>query len=484
MATGPIRPLGKKYSAEILTATTEPCSARELSEELDIPIATSYRRIEELLNAGLLALDDLEGKATALEEGNLDTEIESDRKDEIGTFYGAFAGMRDSLKDRISKAEQATEDAEQAANVSGETTVEAEDVAAAAEEQTAALTEVTETTEEQSRQADELSDMVGQFDTSESGTTGDLDRDPSARSGDRAAGAVGDDDGPTVASGRTRTGRPRDRPPNSGRSSGSTGTSDQRGPSRSSKSSEGRRTHCPRRCTGGRSQPARRTERTRESVPFDSTPIIKTYYVSLIIYYYPLPTARAKRGRRRNVSLAMIEGVENGDERIDRLLEELAAYGVIDARAESENGADVLHESAVASDSGSEPAEPRSVESVFAGSGTDFSFDDAIIKENLEAILLGLISVRGGAHGKALMGDLARFFDAELSPGTVYPRLHDLEAEGLLQVHELVRTKEYTIDDETRTRERIERAMGQHVALGAVFRSSLGGAGSTVADRG
>jgi DNA-binding PadR family transcriptional regulator len=180
----------------------------------------------------------------------------------------------------------------------------------------------------------------------------------------------------------------------------------------------------------------------------------------------------------------MIEGVENSDERIDRLLEELAAYGVIDARAESENGADVLHESAVASDSGSEPAEPRSVESVFAGSGTDFSFDDAIIKENLEAILLGLISVRGGAHGKALMGDLARFFDAELSPGTVYPRLHDLEAEGLLQVHELVRTKEYTIDDETRTRERIERAMGQHVALGAVFRSSLGGAGSTVADRG
>jgi predicted transcriptional regulator len=57
MATGPIRPLGKKYSAEILMATAEPCSARELSEELDIPIATSYRRIEELLDAGLLALD-------------------------------------------------------------------------------------------------------------------------------------------------------------------------------------------------------------------------------------------------------------------------------------------------------------------------------------------------------------------------------------------------------------------------------------------
>ena len=58
MTTGPIRPLGKKYSTEILTATTEPRSARELSERLDIPIATSYRRIDELLDAGLLTLDD------------------------------------------------------------------------------------------------------------------------------------------------------------------------------------------------------------------------------------------------------------------------------------------------------------------------------------------------------------------------------------------------------------------------------------------
>lgn len=58
MVAGPIRPLGKKYSAEILTATTEPRSARELSERLDIPIATSYRRIEELREAGLLCLED------------------------------------------------------------------------------------------------------------------------------------------------------------------------------------------------------------------------------------------------------------------------------------------------------------------------------------------------------------------------------------------------------------------------------------------
>jgi predicted transcriptional regulator len=46
--------LGNKYSTEILLATEEPLSAREISEEFDIPIATAYRRIEELTEVGLL----------------------------------------------------------------------------------------------------------------------------------------------------------------------------------------------------------------------------------------------------------------------------------------------------------------------------------------------------------------------------------------------------------------------------------------------
>jgi len=50
--------LGNKYSAEILDATDEPRSAQELSEELEIPIATCYRRIEELTEHNLLELHD------------------------------------------------------------------------------------------------------------------------------------------------------------------------------------------------------------------------------------------------------------------------------------------------------------------------------------------------------------------------------------------------------------------------------------------
>ncbi len=50
--------LGNKYSAEILEATDEPRSAQELSDELGIPIATCYRRIDELTEHDLLELHD------------------------------------------------------------------------------------------------------------------------------------------------------------------------------------------------------------------------------------------------------------------------------------------------------------------------------------------------------------------------------------------------------------------------------------------
>ena len=53
-----LQTLGNKYSAEILDATNEPRSAQELSDELDIPIATCYRRIDELTEHDLLKLHD------------------------------------------------------------------------------------------------------------------------------------------------------------------------------------------------------------------------------------------------------------------------------------------------------------------------------------------------------------------------------------------------------------------------------------------
>ncbi|MEF8830887.1 MAG: helix-turn-helix domain-containing protein [Halobacteriales archaeon] len=49
--------LGEQYSAAILAATDSPLSARELSDMLDVPIATCYRRIEDLVDVGLLVED-------------------------------------------------------------------------------------------------------------------------------------------------------------------------------------------------------------------------------------------------------------------------------------------------------------------------------------------------------------------------------------------------------------------------------------------
>jgi predicted transcriptional regulator len=50
--------LGKKYSPEILEATGSERSAQEISEVLDVPIATCYRRINDLEEVGLLSLSD------------------------------------------------------------------------------------------------------------------------------------------------------------------------------------------------------------------------------------------------------------------------------------------------------------------------------------------------------------------------------------------------------------------------------------------
>jgi predicted ArsR family transcriptional regulator len=53
-----IEVLGNKYNPEILEATAEPKSAQELSDQLEVPIATCYRRINELTEVELLELHD------------------------------------------------------------------------------------------------------------------------------------------------------------------------------------------------------------------------------------------------------------------------------------------------------------------------------------------------------------------------------------------------------------------------------------------
>lgn len=81
--------LGSKYSAEILCAAGTPKSAQALSEDIEIPIATCYRRIEELVEAGLLECEGRqlseEGRRTNIYRRTID-EVEIDFSDDRPQF--------------------------------------------------------------------------------------------------------------------------------------------------------------------------------------------------------------------------------------------------------------------------------------------------------------------------------------------------------------------------------------------------------------
>jgi hypothetical protein len=103
-----------------------------------------------------------------------------------------------------------------------------------------------------------------------------------------------------------------------------------------------------------------------------------------------------------------------------------------------------------------------------------FSFEETHIKSSLDELLLSLVSLRSAdTHGKQLLDDLAQEFDTILSPGTVYPRLHELCDEGVLEQRELVKTKEYTLADAETAKSNVAAAARQHLALGMVLRAAL-----------
>ena len=103
-----------------------------------------------------------------------------------------------------------------------------------------------------------------------------------------------------------------------------------------------------------------------------------------------------------------------------------------------------------------------------------FGFTEETVKGDLGEILLTLVAGRSSeTNGKRLMEDLSRVFGADLSPGTVYPKLHDFEEAGLLERHDLVRTKEYQLEDPDACRERVSEEMRQHLVLGLFYYRAL-----------
>lgn len=108
------------------------------------------------------------------------------------------------------------------------------------------------------------------------------------------------------------------------------------------------------------------------------------------------------------------------------------------------------------------------------GGDEDVTLTEELVTQSLDEILLALIELREDeTHGTGLMEDMATLFGVRPSPGTVYPRLHDLDAEGVLARHDLVQTKQYLIDDGETATDRIEAAMYEHLALGLFLHAAL-----------
>jgi DNA-binding PadR family transcriptional regulator len=122
-------------------------------------------------------------------------------------------------------------------------------------------------------------------------------------------------------------------------------------------------------------------------------------------------------------------------------------------------------------DAGNEAIDAPFDEGLAGGQAT---VDDGLVTQSLDEILLALIALTDDeTHGTVLMEALESQFEADLSPGTVYPRLHELDSAGILEMHELVQTKQYSIDDRQEAERVIERAMYEHLAMSRFLQAAL-----------
>lgn len=106
--------------------------------------------------------------------------------------------------------------------------------------------------------------------------------------------------------------------------------------------------------------------------------------------------------------------------------------------------------------------------------GTEPAFDEELVTHQLDELLLALVGLCDSeTHGTGLMEATERAFGVQPSPGTVYPRLHEFEAEDVLTCHELVQTKQYSIADEDAVEDYLRDAMYQHLAIGLFLDAAL-----------
>ncbi|AEH36285.1 methyl-accepting chemotaxis protein [Halopiger xanaduensis] len=113
------------------------------------------------------SLEEMTGYAEAIEEGNLEVEIDQSRIDEFGQLGGLFARIRDTLQERLTEVEQQAQEAERAREQAEVSKAEAQQAKAEAQEAKAEAEALSQHLEEK---ADEYRQSI------EAAADGDLTR--------------------------------------------------------------------------------------------------------------------------------------------------------------------------------------------------------------------------------------------------------------------------------------------------------------------
>ena len=87
--------------------------------------------------------------------------------------------------------------------------------------------------------------------------------------------------------------------------------------------------------------------------------------------------------------------------------------------------------------------------------------DRSFASEYLDELIIAILFRCEEANGMDIIREFTHRFGVQFSPGTVYPHLHTLEEEGVLDCRECVQIKEYRIDDHEAAREYLDSIVAQ-----------------------
>ncbi len=100
-----------------------------------------------------------------------------------------------------------------------------------------------------------------------------------------------------------------------------------------------------------------------------------------------------------------------------------------------------------------------------------------IQKNCLEELSILMIANRGKLHGKGIIDELRERFGLSISAGTMYPILHDLEERGILEKHEGIHSKKYSLKERSEAvsiaREKIKSVFSQYLLLSQLYKGSM-----------